>query len=200
METEYVERIDQVHWTNHPDWVTRAWLETESNPETGESQTFYRIALDRDTMIPSGYLMLPYNANYLWRASDRVRAATEEQFVGTLNRHLDLMDQLGLTADHYFTGLAAEKLAEWSPRTVTRLLSSDHGILYHGANRPPYPQLVQQVRGEDWEADVATVWTYEAEGVNPATGEHVGASPPSGMPSARTPSPPAASSRPRSCT
>jgi len=84
------------------------------------------------------------------------------------------MDRLGIKADYYFTGLAAEKLAEWSPETLERLLHSGHGIDYHGANRPPYPQLVEQIKGEDWEEDVETAWTYEAEGVNPATGEHVG--------------------------
>ena len=46
-ETDYLQRIDQVHWTNHPDWVTRAWLETESDPTTGESLTYYNIELDR---------------------------------------------------------------------------------------------------------------------------------------------------------
>jgi hypothetical protein len=126
------------------------------------------------TPTPAGYLMIPYNANYLWGPPAHLGQAGEDQFVSTLNRHLDLMDELGVTAGYYFTGLAAEKLAEWSPQTVTRLLNSDHGINYHGANRPPYPQLVEQVKGKNWEEDVATVRTYEAQGVNPATGEHVG--------------------------
>ena len=123
---------------------------------------------------PAGYLLISYNANYLWGPEDHVGEADKEELVGTLERHLDLMDEFGVVADYYFTGLAAEKLAQWSRDTITRLLNSDHGINYHGANRPPFPQLVEQVQGQDWEADVATVRTYEAEGVNPATGEHVG--------------------------
>ncbi len=111
-----------------------------------------------------------------------MQQATAQQFVPTLNRHLDLIDGLdgsatlttGMAADYYFTGLAAEKLAEWSTETVARLLDSPYGLHYHGANRPPYPQLVDQVLGQDWEQDVATVRTYEADGVNPATGAHVG--------------------------
>jgi hypothetical protein len=47
IETDYVERVDQVHWTNHPDWVTSAGLEMESDPTTGESLTYYNIELDR---------------------------------------------------------------------------------------------------------------------------------------------------------
>jgi hypothetical protein len=47
IETDYLQRIDQVHWTNHPDWVTRTGLETESNPTTGESLTYYELELDR---------------------------------------------------------------------------------------------------------------------------------------------------------
>jgi hypothetical protein len=121
-----------------------------------------------------GYLLISYNANYLWGPPGRVRRADPQGFVNTLNHHLDLMDGLGIRAYYYFTGLAAEKLAEWSPETLERLLRSGHGINYHGANRPPYPQLIDLVRGENWEEDVATVRSYEAEGINPATGEHVG--------------------------
>ncbi len=124
--------------------------------------------------IPAGYLVTSYNANYLRGSPDNVRQATAQQLVPTLNRHLALIDGLDMAADYYFTGLAAEKLAEWSTQTVTRLLDSPYGLHYHGANRPPYPQLVDQVLGEDWEQDVATVRTYEVEGVNPATGAHVG--------------------------
>ncbi|MFQ6057708.1 MAG: hypothetical protein ACE5MB_02355, partial [Anaerolineae bacterium] len=123
---------------------------------------------------PAGYLLISYNANYMWGPPGNVNQATAEQFVPTLNRHLNLMDSLGLRADYYFTGLAAEHLADWSRETITHLLSSDHGINYHGANRPPYPQLVEQVLGEEWEQDVATAQAYEAQGINPATGEHVG--------------------------
>ena len=47
IETDYVQRIDETHWTNHSDWVTSAGLETESDPTTGESLTSYHIELDR---------------------------------------------------------------------------------------------------------------------------------------------------------
>jgi hypothetical protein len=132
--------------------------------------------IDGIDLAPSvrGYLLISYNANYLRGPPGRVRQADPQGFINTLNRHLDLMDSLGIKADYYFTGLAAEKLAEWSSETVERLLGSDHGINYHGANRPPYPQLINLVQGRDWEEDVATVRSYEAEGRNPATGEHVG--------------------------
>ena len=131
---------------------------------------------------PAGYLVISYNANYLRGSPGNMQHATVQQFMPTLNRHLDLIDGLdgsatlttGMAADYYFTGLAAEKLAEWSAQTVTRLLDSPYGLHYHGANRPPYPQLVDQVLGQDWEQDVATVRTYEADGLNPATGAHVG--------------------------
>ncbi len=126
---------------------------------------------------PAGCLVISYNANYLRGSPDYVQQATSlrlRQFVPTLNRHLDLIDGLDMAADYYFSGLAAEKLAEWSTQTVTRLLESSHGLHYHGANRPPYPQLVDQVLGQDWEQDVATVRTYETDGLNPATGAHVG--------------------------
>jgi len=124
--------------------------------------------------ISAGYLVISYNANYMRGSPGNVQQATAQQFMPTLNRHLDLIDGLDMAADYYFTGLAAEKLAEWSTQTVTRLLVSPYGLHYHGANRPPYPQLVDQVLGEDWEQDVATVRTYEADGLNPATGAHVG--------------------------
>jgi len=119
-------------------------------------------------------LLISYNANYLWGQEGRERRADSTDFITTLNRHLDLMDSLGLRVDYYFTGLAAKKLAQWSPATLNRLLNAGHAIHYHGANRPPYPQLVEQIRGENWEEDVATARTYEAEGINPATGEYVG--------------------------
>lgn len=124
--------------------------------------------------IPAGYLVISYNANYMRGSPGNVQYAAAQQFVRSLNRHLDLMGRLGLAADYYFTGLAAEKLAEWSSEAVTRPLDSPYGLHYHGANRPPYPQLVDQIQGEDWEQDVATVRTYEAGGLNPATGAHVG--------------------------
>ncbi len=47
MESDYVQRIDETHWTNHPDWVISAGLETESDPTTGESLTSYHIELNR---------------------------------------------------------------------------------------------------------------------------------------------------------
>ncbi|MFQ6091466.1 MAG: dockerin type I repeat-containing protein [bacterium] len=122
----------------------------------------------------TAYLLVAYNANYLWGPPGHISRADSGQFVTTLNRHLDLMEGLGQRADYFFTGLAAEKLAEWSPQTVTRLLNSAHGLNYHGANRPPYPSLVDLVQGESWEEDVALVRTYEAEGCHPTTGEHVG--------------------------
>ena len=47
IETDYLERIDQAHWTNHPDWVTSAGLDPDSDPTTGESLTWYVLELDR---------------------------------------------------------------------------------------------------------------------------------------------------------
>ena len=46
-ESDTVQRIDQVHWTNHPEWVTGARLEAETDPLTGETLTSYRLTLDR---------------------------------------------------------------------------------------------------------------------------------------------------------
>jgi len=134
----------------------------------------YRAKIIIPTTTTAGYFLIAYNANYLWGPPVNVHQATADQFVGTLNRHLDLMDRLGLSADYYFTGLAAEKLADWSLQTVTRLLTSTHSLNYHGANRPPYPSLVNLVQGESWEEDVALVRAYEEEGRHPTSGEHVG--------------------------
>jgi len=54
MESDYVRQVDQVYWTNHPGWVTRSWLETESNSTTGESQSWYCVELNRsDTPTPT---------------------------------------------------------------------------------------------------------------------------------------------------
>jgi hypothetical protein len=119
-------------------------------------------------------LIVGYNTNYLWGAPTSVSQAPREEFVATINRHIDLMERLGLMGEYYFTGLAAEKLAEWSPETVNRLLTSTHGLNYHGSNRPPYPAPVTFVRGQSWEEDVDLVRTYEQDGRNPRTGEHVG--------------------------
>jgi hypothetical protein len=47
IESQYLELIDYVHWTNHPEWVVRTWVETKSDPETGESLSFYHVELDR---------------------------------------------------------------------------------------------------------------------------------------------------------
>ncbi len=58
IETDYLERIDETHWTNHPDWVTSAGLETESDPTTGESLTSYHIELDRSGAAHRVYLPL----------------------------------------------------------------------------------------------------------------------------------------------
>ena len=58
MESDYVQRIDQTHWTNHPDWVTSTGLETESDPTTGESVACYKIELDRNGTRNRIYLPL----------------------------------------------------------------------------------------------------------------------------------------------
>jgi hypothetical protein len=47
IESEYLQLIDYVHWTNHPEWVVRTWVETKSDPGTGESLSFYHVELDR---------------------------------------------------------------------------------------------------------------------------------------------------------
>jgi hypothetical protein len=57
-ESDYVQRIDETHWTNHPDWVTDAELETEDDPTTGESLTSYHIELDRSGPTHRVYLPL----------------------------------------------------------------------------------------------------------------------------------------------
>jgi len=54
METDYVQPIDQVHWTNHPEWVTNAYTTTESSAETGESLTWYVVEMSRQ---PAGRLL-----------------------------------------------------------------------------------------------------------------------------------------------
>jgi len=47
IETDYLERIDETHWTNHPDWVTDAYTTTQSSAETGESMSWYVLELGR---------------------------------------------------------------------------------------------------------------------------------------------------------
>jgi hypothetical protein len=52
IETDYLQRIDQAHWTNHPDWVTSAYTTTQSSAETGESLVWYVLELDRPSLPP----------------------------------------------------------------------------------------------------------------------------------------------------
>ncbi len=40
---QYRRTLEVAHWTNHPEWVVRAWREEEGNPETGESLSFYCV-------------------------------------------------------------------------------------------------------------------------------------------------------------
>lgn len=109
------------------------------------------------------FLHVAYNAN-----------ADCEDFAERIRRHLNLMARLGAVAEYYFTGLAAERLAREAPDLVKQLRASRHGLSYHGANRPPRPMLFRLVRGEDWQADTEIVYRYERDGVNPATGVHIG--------------------------
>jgi hypothetical protein len=52
VETDYLERIDETHWTNHPDWVTSAYTTTQTSAETGESLARYVLELDRPSPPP----------------------------------------------------------------------------------------------------------------------------------------------------
>jgi hypothetical protein len=46
METQYVHTIDAIYWTNHPEWVTRTWIENVSNPPVPDTWRWFYVEFD----------------------------------------------------------------------------------------------------------------------------------------------------------
>jgi len=44
-------------------------------------------------------------------------------------------------------------------------------VAHHGANRPPNPQPIHRVKGENWADDVQAILDYESHVIDPRTGE-----------------------------
>ncbi|MHB8873617.1 MAG: hypothetical protein ACYC8T_08015 [Myxococcaceae bacterium] len=102
-------------------------------------------------------------------------AAEQADIANAVRRHLSLVERLDTVANYYFTGLAADMLSRGDPDLLATLRSARaRGRLtlnHHGANRPPSPMLIDRVKGQDWETDVATARDYERCALDAATGQ-----------------------------
>ncbi|MEW6358802.1 MAG: hypothetical protein AB1696_20875 [Planctomycetota bacterium] len=87
-----------------------------------------------------------------------------------LRRYLDLFKQTGVKASFWFTGLAAEQIQQHAPELIRLINEAGMPVAHHGANRPPNPQPIHRVRGEDWDADVQAIMDYESHPIDPKTG------------------------------
>lgn len=87
-----------------------------------------------------------------------------------LRRHLGLFEHAGAKASYWFTGLAAQQVGRLDPEFLKLLDASGMPVAHHGANRPPNPQPIHRVRGENWEEDVRAIMEYESHAIDPATG------------------------------
>ena len=87
-----------------------------------------------------------------------------------LRRHLDLFKQAGVKASYWFTGLAAEQVQRLDPEFIRLLNEAGMPVAHHGANRPPSPQPIHRVKGENWQDDVRAILDYESHALDPRTG------------------------------
>jgi hypothetical protein len=90
---------------------------------------------------------------------------------GVLRRPLDLFKQAGVKTSYWFTGLAAEQVQRVDPEFLRLLGEAGMPVGHHGANRPPNPQPIHRVKGQNWDDDVRAILDYESHAIDPRTGE-----------------------------
>lgn len=99
------------------------------------------------------------------------RGPHAEEPIEAIRRHVALMQKYGIRADYYFTWSALKRLLSADPEIVQVIQKAGMDIHHHGANRPPFPQLIDRIRGEEWEYDVAIVRQYETHDIDIRTGK-----------------------------
>lgn len=87
-----------------------------------------------------------------------------------LRRHMELFTGAGARASYWFTGLAADQVNRLDPSLFGDLIERGMPIGHHGANRPPNPQPIHRVHGDDWSQDVAAMVAYESFAIDPESG------------------------------
>ena len=87
-----------------------------------------------------------------------------------LERHLDLMQRYDLKVDYSFTAPLIKKISEERPELFARL--KQHGLSYHGANRPPHPFPRTISQGKSWEEDFEAARQVESVWRDLLTGEY----------------------------
>lgn len=97
--------------------------------------------------------------------------AEARQNLQNLRWHLGLFRELGIKASYWFTGLAVEQIHRLDPEFLRMLGEAQMPVAHHGANRPPNPQPIHRVKGEDWERDVQAILAYESQALDPRTGQ-----------------------------
>ena len=105
---------------------------------------------------------------FFLNVSDFIRV---EQCAATIMRTLRVWERHEVLGNVYFTGLAAQALAETYPEVIRAV--KEHGVAvgHHGANRPPHPTPMERVRDLPWEEAVAAALAYESHKLDPLSGE-----------------------------
>jgi hypothetical protein len=116
---------------------------------------------NRDARMPIQFRM---NVNYF------PDEAVARENCKMLRRYLDLFKQAGAKASFWFTGLAADQVQRIDPEFIRLLNEAGMPVAHHGANRPPNPQPIHRVKGENWDEDVQAILDYESHALDPKTG------------------------------
>ncbi|HIC92654.1 MAG TPA: hypothetical protein EYP09_00175, partial [Anaerolineae bacterium] len=56
---------DVAYWTNHPEWVTRTWIEKKTNPPVEGEERWFCIEFDLSELQPTLTLLLPHDVDRL---------------------------------------------------------------------------------------------------------------------------------------
>lgn len=111
------------------------------------------------------YCLISFNINLQHSIQDA------QEDIQTIKRHIKLMQKYNIKADYYFTWSALKQLIKVEPNLIKIIKDAGMDIHHHGANRPPRPQLIDRIKGEDWNEDVGIVEEYELHDINPQTGQ-----------------------------
>ncbi|MBI3697652.1 MAG: hypothetical protein HY238_22815 [Acidobacteria bacterium] len=110
------------------------------------------------------YLCVFLNTNHFLDPSDEALAVEAYRgFEEVCRRH-------GVTIEPFFTGLSFRTYRRNSPELMEGLKKSGRDWHHHGANRPPFPQLIDRVGAKPWEEATQVVWEYERYALDPTTG------------------------------
>ncbi len=164
---EYNEVLETAIWTSHPEWITDQWVETLSDPISGESINIQYISFQlqplnesSDILLNAGFeegdenplfwskFMNPHNSANLERSSVSHNGGYSAHITGNQENTIASFRQtLPVTAGDHIKLNGWIQTQNLNGKATCELIFSGPGL----PNPPPFPQLKPNISGsQDW--------------------------------------------------